>query len=206
MTGGGRDNTIRIWKIVEESQLVYNGHYNGSIDAVKLINEENFLSAGEDGLLCTWNVNRKKPLVALAKPHGSTKSPDDTIELPRWLSSIAAWTNTDLVASGSSDGLIRFWKCGERFKSLTEVFKVPCLGWINSMEFSAALDLSGTRSKFLVVGTAKEHRLGRWFEDIKEAKNSIVIIPLKPKTTTTSSNNMSVDSIGDNSLLTDDED
>jgi ribosomal RNA-processing protein 9 len=61
LTGGGRDNSIRIWKIVEESQLVYNGHYNGNIDAVKLSNEENFISGGEDGTLCTWNVNRKKP-------------------------------------------------------------------------------------------------------------------------------------------------
>lgn len=48
ITAGGSDRSVRIWKIVEESQLVYNGH-NGSIDIVKLINEENFISAGDDG-------------------------------------------------------------------------------------------------------------------------------------------------------------
>lgn len=48
ITSGGSDRSIRIWKIVEESQLVYNGH-SGSIDIVKLINEENFISAGDDG-------------------------------------------------------------------------------------------------------------------------------------------------------------
>lgn len=48
VTAGGSDCSVRIWKIVEESQLIYNGH-RGSIEAVKLINEENFVSAGNDG-------------------------------------------------------------------------------------------------------------------------------------------------------------
>lgn len=48
ITAGGSDCTVRIWKIVEESQLIYNGH-RGSIECVKLINEENFVSAGDDG-------------------------------------------------------------------------------------------------------------------------------------------------------------
>jgi ribosomal RNA-processing protein 9 len=178
ISSGGRDNSIRVWKIVEESQLVYNGHYNGSIDAVKLINEENFLSAGDDGVISTWNVNRKKPLFSVKNAHGSEKTPDGLGENPRWISAIAAWTNTDLVASGSSDGFIRLWKCGERFKSLTEVSQIPCPGWINSIQFSHGNELNG---KFLVVGIGKEHKLGRWFENIKEAKNSIVIIPLCSK-------------------------
>lgn len=48
ITSGGSDTSIRIWKIAEESQLIYNGH-RGNIESVKLINEENFLSSGEDG-------------------------------------------------------------------------------------------------------------------------------------------------------------
>lgn len=48
ITSGGRDCTIRIWKITEESQLIYNGH-KGSIENVKLINEEHFVSSGDDG-------------------------------------------------------------------------------------------------------------------------------------------------------------
>ncbi|KAF5308955.1 hypothetical protein FQR65_LT00037 [Abscondita terminalis] len=48
ITSGGRDTSIRIWKIVEESQLIYNGH-SGSIDVVRLINEEHFVSGGDDG-------------------------------------------------------------------------------------------------------------------------------------------------------------
>ena len=43
-----RDGSVRVWKIVEESQLIFNGP-STSIDAVKLINEEHFITCGEDG-------------------------------------------------------------------------------------------------------------------------------------------------------------
>ena len=66
ITSGGRDGTVRVWKIVEESQLVFNapsvasgssagsGSGSGStasgfVDAVKLIDEESFATCGEDG-------------------------------------------------------------------------------------------------------------------------------------------------------------
>lgn len=48
ITAGGSDCSLRIWKITEESQLIYNGHKDG-IECVKLINDENFVSGGEDG-------------------------------------------------------------------------------------------------------------------------------------------------------------
>ena len=48
VSAGGRDGTVRVWKIVEESQLIFNGPAT-SIDAVKLINEEHFVTCGEDG-------------------------------------------------------------------------------------------------------------------------------------------------------------
>lgn len=48
ITSGGRDNSIRVWKIVEESQLVFNGH-QGSIDCIRLVNEDHFISCGDDG-------------------------------------------------------------------------------------------------------------------------------------------------------------
>ncbi|CAG7835564.1 unnamed protein product [Allacma fusca] len=169
LSAGGRDGTLRVWKIVEESQLVYNSSARGSTDVVKLVNEENFVSASEDGSVSVWNVNRKKPLAVVETAHGICAESGQA----RWISSLASFTNTDLVASGSSDGFIRFWKCGERFKSLTEVFNVPCRGWVNSIEFSAS-------GKFLVAGVGKEHRLGRWFQD-KNAKNSVMIIPLSKK-------------------------
>lgn len=48
ITAGGRDTTIRLWKIAEESQLVFQGT-GQSIDCVKFLDEQHFISAGEDG-------------------------------------------------------------------------------------------------------------------------------------------------------------
>lgn len=95
ITSGGFDGTVRIWKIVEESQLIFNGH-SGSIDIVKLINEENFFSGGDDGSLCVWGCLKKKPLCCISEAHGK----DENNGQPNWISSIATLLNTDLVASG----------------------------------------------------------------------------------------------------------
>lgn len=48
ITAGGMDSSIRIWKIVEESQLLFNA--NGpSIDCVKYLDEQHFISGADDG-------------------------------------------------------------------------------------------------------------------------------------------------------------
>lgn len=95
ITSGGFDNSIRVWKIVEESQLIFNDTGN-FIEAVKLINEEYFLSAG-DGNLCLWGSMKKKPLCTVLNAHGN----DDKNGESRWITSIATLINTDLVASGN---------------------------------------------------------------------------------------------------------
>ena len=43
VTEGGADKSVRVWKIVEESQLVFGG-YRASIDCVNLVIEEHFVS------------------------------------------------------------------------------------------------------------------------------------------------------------------
>jgi len=102
VTAGGRDTTIRIWKIAEESQLIYNGH-TGSIDIVRLINEENFVSGGDDGQLCVWSAMKKKPLCTVKEAHGHDLSNSQ----PFWITAVASLLNTDMIASGSHNGLIR---------------------------------------------------------------------------------------------------
>lgn len=165
ITSGGFDGTIRIWKIVEESQLIFNGH-GGSIDTVKLINEEHFFSCGDDGQLCVWGCLKKKPLCSVADAHGR----DESNNQPMWISSIATLLNTDLVASGSRNGVIRLWQCGDSFRSLNPLFEIQLTGFVNALCFTS----DGTQ---LIAGIGQEHRLGRWWR-ISEAKNSIVIIPL----------------------------
>jgi len=45
---GARDRTIRLWKIVEESQLVFRSDL-ASVDCIKYINEDNFISGSDNG-------------------------------------------------------------------------------------------------------------------------------------------------------------
>lgn len=61
---GGRDKTARVWKIVEESQLVYRGgiatknpdqqsnrplYVEGSLDCIAQIDESMFVTGGDSG-------------------------------------------------------------------------------------------------------------------------------------------------------------
>lgn len=51
----GHDKSIRIWKVIEETQLVFRGQ-QGNIDCVTLLNDDKFLTGSDDGyqknLLC----------------------------------------------------------------------------------------------------------------------------------------------------------
>lgn len=167
LTSGGVDGTLRIWKIVEESQLVFNGHH-GSIDCARFINEETFLTCGDDGSLCTWITSKKKPIGELKLAHGVSST-----GIANWISAIACFVNTDLIASGSCDGFIRVWKLEKSYRQITLKFEIPVQGFVNSLQFSSD-------GNFLIAGIGQEHRLGRWWR-IKEAKNVIMIFPLTKK-------------------------
>uniref|UniRef100_UPI00358FE331 U3 small nucleolar RNA-interacting protein 2 n=1 Tax=Myxine glutinosa TaxID=7769 RepID=UPI00358FE331 len=166
VTSGGRDGTLRVWKILEESQLVFQAP-RVSIDCVQLINEMYMVSGDDDGSLMLWNVQKKKPLVTVPHVHGSIKGEAGQM---RWVTSVAALLNSDLIASGSYDGFLRLWKCGDFFKSLVPILEIELAGFINALKFSSD-------GKFLVAGVGQEHRLGRWWRH-KDAKNGVFIIPL----------------------------
>ncbi|KAE8611959.1 hypothetical protein XENTR_v10012649 [Xenopus tropicalis] len=168
VTVGGRDGTMRIWKIAEETQLVFSGH-EGSIDCVRLINEEHVVTGADDGSLALWTVGKKKPLTQVKCAHGSHG--DAGLEQPYWICSVAAALNSDVVASGSHDGFVHVWRCGEGFRSLSPLWTIPLVGFINSLQFSSS-------ANFLVAGVGQEHRLGRWWRK-KEARNGLYIIPIK---------------------------
>ncbi|KAM5154589.1 U3 small nucleolar RNA-interacting protein 2 isoform 1-T2 [Callospermophilus lateralis] len=168
VTAGGRDGTVRVWKIPEESQLVFYGH-QGSIDCIHLINEGHMVSGADDGSVALWSLSKKRPLVLHREAHGLQGMPG--LEQPFWVSSVAALLNTDLVATGSHNNCVKLWQCGEGFQCLDPLFDIPLVGFINSLKFSSSGD-------FLVAGVGQEHRLGRWWR-IKEAQNSVCIIPLR---------------------------
>jgi len=165
---GGRDRSARVWKIVEESQLVFNVP-TSSIDCVKLLNEEHWVSAGEDGHLAVWAVTRKKPLALVEACHGR----DPVNNTPHWVSALTTLYNSDLVVTGSRDGQIRIWSVGEAFKSITQIGSIKVEGFVNSLSV-------GCEGRLIVAGLGQEHRLGRWWRE-KDAKNRIGIYSLDLK-------------------------
>ncbi|XP_022185596.2 U3 small nucleolar RNA-interacting protein 2 [Nilaparvata lugens] len=164
---GGTDNSVRVWKIQEESQLIYNGS-GRSIDVVKRLDDDHFVTGGEDGLVAVWGVLKKKPSHIISNSHEKDSSGE-----ANWVTCVATLGTSDVFATGSSDGFIKVWKCEDRYRKSKLLFTVAVQGFINSMAFS-------TDDKYLVVGVGQEHKLGRW-KRIKEARNSVLLIELKKR-------------------------
>ncbi|CEG43895.1 U3 snoRNP-associated protein (contains WD40 repeats) [Plasmopara halstedii] len=153
----GRDRSVRLWKIPEETQLVFYGN-SGSIDCVGMVTDEYYVTGGDGGSLSLWFNGRKKPVCVIANAHGG-----------KWINSVAVMPRTDLIASGSCDGHIRLWQANLQERSLIFVASVPLEGFINALCFDA-------KARFLLAGIGQEHRLGRWEKLI--VKNGIAIIAL----------------------------
>lgn len=168
VTSGGTDNTVRVWKITEESQLIFNGHQR-SIDMVKRLDPQHFITCGDDGLVCVWGILKKKPLCIIDSAHGLAAETNE----PNWITCISTLSNSDVFASGSSDGFIKLWKSDDKYRTAKPLFAIPMVGFVNSLCFT-------TNETFLIAGVGQEHRLGRWSR-LKEAKNCIAIISLKKK-------------------------
>lgn len=45
-----RDRSVRIWKVTEDTQLLFKGHQQ-SIDCVKAVHQEHFVTGSQDGLV-----------------------------------------------------------------------------------------------------------------------------------------------------------
>ncbi|KAH8804550.1 WD40-repeat-containing domain protein [Xylogone sp. PMI_703] len=134
---GARDRTARLWKIVDETQLVFRGGggdkrsrggpskaLEGSIDRVAMIDEEMFVTGGDNGTLALWTVQKKKPIFTVPICHGieeplkpedvsADAHPDPAIvptPQPRWITALATIPYSDIILTGSWDGFVRVWK------------------------------------------------------------------------------------------------
>lgn len=159
VVSGSRDRSVRVWKIPEETQLVFHDK-SGSIDALAMINEQYYVTGSDDGHVSLWFAGRKKPCCTQYQTHGRGN----------WISSIAVMSGTDLVATGSCDGFIRLWQVDLVKKAMTPVGEIPAVGFVNALCFAS-------NQRFIIAGLGKEHRLGRWSIQ-KQAKNGILITAL----------------------------
>lgn len=93
---GARDRTARLWKVAEESQLVFRGggssekrkavpkdlltkgdlaasrtsYAEGGIDRVAMIDEEMFVTGSDNGGISLWSLHKKKPVFTVPVAHG----------------------------------------------------------------------------------------------------------------------------------------
>jgi ribosomal RNA-processing protein 9 len=91
------------------------------------------------------------------------------------LLSVATLQGSDVAASGSNNGFLRFWKArtGKTLKErgLDPLCQIPLHGYINGIAF-------GPKAKFCVAAIGQEHKFGR-FARVKGAKNRFAIIKLQ---------------------------
>jgi ribosomal RNA-processing protein 9 len=135
ITVGGRDRTLRLWKIPDETQLVFRGGgtgvkksdgieektqdlpVEGSMDCVALLNEEYSITGGDSGILALWHIGRKRPLYTKPVAHGIDE--ESGCDRPRWITAVAALPYTDLFASGSWDGNVKLWQLSDDKRSFS---------------------------------------------------------------------------------------
>ncbi|KAI5301089.1 pre-rRNA processing protein [Ascosphaera pollenicola] len=140
---GARDRTARLWKVVDETQLIFRGgaHKNvstaeGSIDCVAVVPPTHFVTGSDNGAIALWSIHKKKPLYTIAEAHGLDDLPppedlsgekDPSVAervtralkpSARWITALTTLPGTDVVLSGSWDGHIRAWQISEDKRSL----------------------------------------------------------------------------------------
>lgn len=135
---GARDRTARLWKVVDEAQLVFRGgasknasYHENNLDCVAPLPPHHFITGSDSGSLALWSIHKKKPLHIIPLAHGleplppldnlSSELDEQTAasnarhlrRLPRWITALTTVPGTDVVLSGSWDGWVRAWKVSE---------------------------------------------------------------------------------------------
>ena len=69
---GGRDRSARLWKFADDKQLVFRGATSAtSVECIRQLSDDTFLSGDDDGRLAIWSLLKKKPAmeVVATGPH-----------------------------------------------------------------------------------------------------------------------------------------
>ena len=181
------DNTLRVWKIEANTQMVYRGRrMDVSMECCSMISSTYFLTGDMNGRVNMFTADKKKSVYTVKVGYcGSDKEQnahglDEGKE--KWIVSLGSLPFTNLAASGSYSDCVRFWdvnpsnreKDGELLKPVASLPMVgiewKCdvqKGFVNSISFAPS-------GRFVVMGVGQEHRMGRWWR-CKGVKNGIYI-------------------------------
>ena len=200
---GARDRSARVWKIVDETQLVYQITNDvkdkrrqseqmvpeGSMDCVAIIDEQHFITGSDNGDIILWSLNKKKPQFVYRLSHGvdppllpneysaeSIPQESNVPPQPRWVTCIASLPYTDLFFSGSWDGKLGVWKVSPDLRKfeLLQFIDVGVKGVINGISVDE-MGKRGVDGVRVILAIGVESRLGRW-KRIKGGKNCGLIL------------------------------
>ncbi len=105
----GHDHTCRVWKVPEESQLIFRSHAP-AVDCVRYITGTQWLSGASDGSLAVWSQMKKRPVSVIRgahRPPTNGADADDAAagagtiggDAASWVQSVAVCHGSDLVVS-----------------------------------------------------------------------------------------------------------
>ncbi|EKD04559.1 pre-rRNA processing protein associated with U3 snRNP, Rrp9p [Trichosporon asahii var. asahii CBS 8904] len=145
----------------------------GSVDVVTMLDDSHFVSGGDTGSIALWSTGKKKPLFTHVLAHGTDSEghnllPSETGPKPRWITALAHLRGSNLFASGSWDGEIKFWKIDSELKRFEEAGSVNVKGFVNAIQI-----LNTPKGIRLVAAVGREPRLGRWVT--VKARNGVFV-------------------------------
>lgn len=198
----GHDHTCRVWKIAEESQLIFRSH-GMAVDCCKYITGTEWVTGASDGSLAMWSQTKKRPTSVLRKAHGypqpglaplngQTDSTADGQEPGK--TGTNGLAEDEPAGPGSVGGDAASWisavgvckgtdlvasGAGDGVVRLWQVADgrvgkvLHELGGLPARGFVNSLQFARS-GKFLVAGMGQEPRMGRWARD-GSAKNGLLI-------------------------------
>ncbi|XP_060994256.1 LOW QUALITY PROTEIN: uncharacterized protein LOC133053806 [Dama dama] len=186
----GDDCTVRSWKLVQDTHLVFSPQLT-PVDACCYLTPSLFACGTQGGVISLCSVLQKKPIAAvqqlppLSKMRGAHA---DSSSSRRGITAMAALRRSEVLFAGSEGGAVQAWRAKRRKKtkerkesggnlaggstaaSLELVSEVRVAGVVTSLCLTPS-------EHTLAAAVAKENRLGRWTVD-KEARNGIALFGL----------------------------
>jgi ribosomal RNA-processing protein 9 len=200
----GADRTCRVWKIAEESQLVFRGHCL-TIESAAYVTGGEWITGSADGSVQFWRSTKKKPVFSARDAHGVPKKKSSGNRNTR---NTTAVENSNIAAeeglrqeveeeqrgAGSVGGAAATWvgsvavcrgsdlAASGSADGVIHLWKIPDASGRVLTPIGEGLPVRGfvnslqigKSGKVLVAGVGQEPRMGRWLRDAK-AKNGVVI-------------------------------
>jgi ribosomal RNA-processing protein 9 len=114
VTASRGDRTVRVWKVEEDSHLVYRpGGDVGGPECVRSMRDGWFVTGHDDGRLALWKEEKKRPVASVVAAHGHVGG--GTTGVSRSVMCCDALGLSDVLATGSNDGYLRLWRVRVRY-------------------------------------------------------------------------------------------